>query len=343
MLLLSTAGWSFWQDLCAWAIVALLTTSHAHPLLSRFYVPVPYLRLDASSDDGAAAAPKVSPKTAKAAAAAAPPPAYGRKRFEDEDAEDEVKDDWDAEEEEPEKPDVSNLQPIKKKGTFKQKIKEREEQDRRRAELGLGSDDDVDDEDEDEDPAERRRREKEAQIKADVENAASLLGTSKISADEGINSLRSAKPQSKEDWEKFSNELFSTLVKGQAGRTGFDKHFVPHFCKLMAEGLRDVDCRKQSTDWKRIADDKTKAEKEKKLGGAKRKTDKPKQVGTASAKNVYDTRACESRGMRGVLRSSAHAPCFPVLMLAYNTLVRLLYSPADGDEALDDGDDLDFM
>jgi translation initiation factor 3 subunit J len=87
-----------------------------------------------------------------------------------------VKDDWEEDEAEEERPDVSSLQPIKKKSTVKQKIKEREEEEKRRAELGLDSDDELDD-----DPLEKRRREKEAQLEADIANAASLLGTSKIS------------------------------------------------------------------------------------------------------------------------------------------------------------------
>lgn len=90
--------------------------------------------------------------------------------------EDEIQDDWEQEEEEV-KPDVSSLQPIKKKSTVKQKIKDREAEEKRRAELGLESDEEEDDE---ETPAERRRREKEAQIEADVANAANLLGVSRI-------------------------------------------------------------------------------------------------------------------------------------------------------------------
>lgn len=55
-----------------------------------------------------------------------------------------------------------------------------------------------------------------------------------------------------------------------------------------------MDCRKQSADWKKIGEDKVKAEKEKKLGpAAKKKAEKPKTVGTASAKNIIDTKDCE--------------------------------------------------
>lgn len=188
---------------------------------------------------------------------------------------------------------MSSLQPIKKKGTVKQKIKEREEQERRRAELGLGSEDEDDEEDEQMDLAERRRMEKEAQIKADVENAANLLGTAKMASDEGASSLKPAKLSTKEDWEAFSDDIYRTVVKAHSSKPGFDRFFVPHFAKLLAENLRDVDCRKQSTHWKTIADEKTKLEKEKKAGGAKTKTAaKPKTVGTSSAKNTIDMRSC---------------------------------------------------
>lgn len=93
--------------------------------------------------------------------------------------EEEIQDDWEQDEEET-KPDVSSLQPIKKKSTVKQKIKEREEEERRRAELGLDSEEEEDDDEET--PAERKRREKAAQIEADVANAANLLGVSRISS-----------------------------------------------------------------------------------------------------------------------------------------------------------------
>lgn len=265
------------------------------------------LFLDASSDDGNAPVSKsaaVAGTTTKTYTAPSVP-TYSRKRFDDEDVEEDVKDDWDAEDEEPEKPDVSNLVPIKKKSTVKQKIKEREERERQKAELGQESDE----EEEEEDPAERRRREREAQIKADVENAANLLGTSKITNSTSIDTLvKPTKLSTKEEWEEFSDNLYKNLIKKHSTKPGYDKHFIPHFTKLLAENLRDVDCRKQSIAWKSIADGKTKAEKEKKSGTSAKsgKAAKPKTVGTSSAKNTIDMRAY-------------------------------------GDEALDDGDDLDFM
>jgi len=59
-----------------------------------------------------------------------------RRKFEDEDAEDEVKDDWEASDSEPEVVTSAPV-PAKKKGTVKQKIAEKEAEEKRRRELGL--------------------------------------------------------------------------------------------------------------------------------------------------------------------------------------------------------------
>jgi hypothetical protein len=134
---------------------------------------------DAESDDGAPSTSIPSATTAPIAAAAPVTASYGRRKFEDEDVEDKVVDDWEEEEEEQEKPDVSALQPLKKKSTVKQKIKEREEEEKRRAELGLDSEEEYED-----DPVDRRKRERAAQIEADMANAANLFGTTKITQGE---------------------------------------------------------------------------------------------------------------------------------------------------------------
>ncbi|CBQ69320.1 conserved hypothetical protein [Sporisorium reilianum SRZ2] len=217
--------------------------------------------------------------------------AAGRKKFDDEDVEDEVKDDWEEDDSEPEAPKAAVALPPRKKKSVKQKIAEKEEEERLRREAGLDGDDASDSGEWDDDPLAKRRREREAQLKSDVENAANLLGTSKLSDD---SSLKNANPSSKEDWEAFSDSLFTELIKKHAAKPGFDKHFVPHFLRNIASTLRDVDIRKSSTMLKTYAEDKVKAEKEaKRLGGQKAKVAaaKPKTVGTASAKNVIDTRA----------------------------------------------------
>ncbi|GAC95979.1 hypothetical protein PHSY_003557 [Pseudozyma hubeiensis SY62] len=214
----------------------------------------------------------------------------GRKKFDDEDVEDEVKDDWEEEDSEPEKPASAVVLPPRKKKSVKQKIAEKEEEERLRREQGLESEEE--EEDWDADPIAKRRMEREAQLKSDVENAANLLGTAKI--DDPLSTLRTATPSSKEDWETLSTTIFTELIKKHSTQPGFDKHFVPHFYRLIASTLRDVDIRKSSTMLKTYAEEKSKAEKEaKKSGGQKAKvaSAKPKTVGTSSAKNVIDTNA----------------------------------------------------
>ncbi|EPQ29691.1 uncharacterized protein PFL1_02911 [Pseudozyma flocculosa PF-1] len=217
------------------------------------------------------------------------PATGGRKKFDDEDVEDQVKDDWEEEDSEPEqKPAV--VIPPKKKKTVKQKIAEKEEEERRR--LEEGGDDESAEEDWDETPADRRRREKEAQLRSDVENAATLFGASRISDDDPVAKIKSSNPTSKEDWEAFSDLIFAELIKKHASKPGFDKHFAPHLIKNLCSALRDVDIRKTSTKLKEYAEEKAKAEKEaKKTGGQKKAAPKPKTVGTASAKNIIDTKA----------------------------------------------------
>lgn len=144
---------------------------------------------------------------------------------------------------------------------------------------------------EDDDPAARKAAERDAQIKADIDNAANLLGVTRvIGSDDTTASLRIAKPSTKEEWESFASDVYTQIIKKQAGREGFGKSFVPAFSKLLAqEGLRDVDMRKLSTQWKDLAEKKTQADKDaKKFGGKKPAAvaAKPKTVGTSSAKNV---------------------------------------------------------
>lgn len=104
--------------------------------------------------------------------------------------------------------------------------------------------------------------------------------------DDPLAKLKNACPASKEDWEAFSNQLFSEILKKQSTRPGYDKNFVPHFTRLVCSGIRDVDIRKTATKLRELAEEKVREEKEAKKGGGVKKAAKPKTVGTASAKNT---------------------------------------------------------
>lgn len=214
--------------------------------------------------------------------------------------------------------------------SFKQKLAQKEEEERRRAELGLNAVEADGNEDPlDFDPIARKRAEREAQEQADLENAASLMGFggptngasgaasgSASSSDPALQSILSAKPSTKEEYQTLAAQIFQTLLKSQQSRdnANYAKHLVPALVKEIIAPIRDVDARKLSMSVKTWADEKTKFEKELKKSGGRVNVaaantltaSKPKTVGTASAKNTHD-------------------------LSAY------------GDEALDDGDDLDFM
>ncbi|WFD03004.1 Translation initiation factor 3 subunit J component [Malassezia obtusa] len=235
------------------------------------------------------------------------PRTVGRRRFEDEDKEEEP-DDWDAEEEEKPKPAPVKPapKPTQKPGKAKKNLGKGAEVTRRGVageETGLeGWEGPVDE-------AELKRRQREAELKSDLDNAAALFGDIKVDEakgepetekpapkpDVGTKTLASAQPTTKEQWEKYATDVYDAVVKPQAGRAGFDKHFFPYFLTLLtSNGLRDVDMRKGSTKLREAAEAKVKADQELKRTGGNRAAAnkaKPKQVGTSSAKNTFDLEA----------------------------------------------------
>ncbi len=212
---------------------------------------------------------------------------------------------------------------------------------------------DDEEEEEEEDPAERRRREKDAMLQADLDNARALLGATNLSRTgsaggasgasgdsvlpaELATALKSAKPTTKDEFEKLAvllaDGLFKPLAQriGTAPGAGFDKQFLPAlFLTLADRHMRDVDMRLASTKLRDAAEKKAKAEKElKRTGGnvaaaaaAATKKAKPKNVSTASAKDKIDMDACELRsdviastlfssGFLASVRSHIFAPAF---------------------------------
>lgn len=333
--------------------IAALERDPYSPLLA--LLPPPLLP-DASSGDEASR-PSGSATTA---AASKPAPAFagatGRRRFDDEDVEEDVKDDWGASSEEDEAPKAKGTGAAlpKKKLTFKQKIAEKEAEERRRMELGLAHGQDKDDVDVLEyDPIAARRAEKAAQIRADVGNAADLLGTTGISDGEdddfseipkdksvgkGASNSRAGAaaasssssslpawatqptPKTKTEWEQLSQSLYSSVLKTHAAKDpgGFGKHLVPHLTKLLTNEMRDVDTRKLSVTVKGWADEKTAAEQAARRAGGNANANRGGAAGAAKPKSVGTSSAKNTTDLNKY-----------------------------GEEALDDADaydeDLDFM
>lgn len=241
--------------------------------------------------------------------------------------------------------------------SFKQKIAQKEEEERRRAELGLahGQDKDVVDVLE-YDPIAARRAARAAQIKADVGNAADLLGVTDLGDDDddeytdvpkksssssssstkpSTNNYNnnngngaplpawasSATPKSKAEWDALAASLFAQTLRQHANKDpqGYAKHFVPALAKQIVSPLRDVDVRKLSTSVKGWADEKTAAEQAAKRAGGNRVAAGPAATaGAAKPKTVGTASAKNNMDLKSY-----------------------------GHEALDDADayddDLDFM
>ncbi|WFD42835.1 Translation initiation factor 3 subunit J component [Malassezia psittaci] len=227
----------------------------------------------------------------------------GRRRFEDEDKEEEPED-WDAEEEEKPKPAPVKPapKPVTKPGKAKKNFLKGAEVNRRGV---AGEETGLEDWDGPLSEAERKRLQREAEMQSDLDNAAALFGGAKLDQDDekqevskvaetASSGLAASQPATKEQWEKYADQVYDTFIRPQSSRAGFDKQFFPHFLKLLtSNGLRDVDLRKGSTKMREYAEAKGKAEQELKRTGGNRPAAaakaKPKQVGTASAKNTYVT------------------------------------------------------
>ncbi|KAI5477832.1 hypothetical protein MNV49_005916 [Pseudohyphozyma bogoriensis] len=229
---------------------------------------------DASdSDSGAAAAPSKP--------VAAPVVASKKGKFADEDVSDEdVKDDWDASDDEEVKKPVAKpagpAPPIRQKGITKQKIAEREAAEAARAkELAARSADS---------PQERKARERAAMLKADMDNAAALFGGVSV-GDDPLTMVC----QNKDDFEAFSTQLASRIIASH-GQHPLYALFLEQFAKALAQPLKDIEVKKVASGLTTLANEKQKAAKEATQKGKKGK--KP-ALGLGKAPVEADTRAYE--------------------------------------------------
>ncbi|EIW84248.1 translation initiation factor eIF3 subunit [Coniophora puteana RWD-64-598 SS2] len=231
------------------------------------------------------------------APAAAPAPAARRppvkSKWENEDKEDsDPVSDWEKsseEEEEDEQPvRAVTAAPPKKKGTIKQKIAEKEAARAARSAEDGDDDDDVYDEDLVLDPREKARLDKEREIKADLDNAASLFGSVAVtsSSSKDLDALLTADPRSKEDFQLFSSRIMEFIIKRHQDKPAYPM-FVEHHAREIAQSLRDVEIRKAASGLTTLANEKQKEARDKASGKKKPKA-KP-ALGVAKATKKIDT------------------------------------------------------
>ncbi|EAU83088.1 hypothetical protein CC1G_11172 [Coprinopsis cinerea okayama7 len=233
---------------------------------------------DASSDEEVKAKSVPAPKPIV--------PVRVAKKWEGEDEDDKPASDWEdsSSEEEEVKPAV--VAPPKKKGTLKAKLAEKEAMKAQKAangEFDYDSDDVLD-------PREKARRDKEKELKADLNNAADLLGAAALggTSSSELDSIISAQPRTKEDFQKLSTQIYEYIIKRHSTKPLYAS-FVEHLAREMAQPLKDVEVRKVASGLTTLANEKQKEQRDRASGKKKKASAKPALGGAKSAKSVDTT------------------------------------------------------
>jgi translation initiation factor 3 subunit J len=183
--------------------------------------------------------------------------------------------------------------PPKKKGTIKAKLAEKEAAKAARRAAGEEDSDLEYDSDEVLDPREKARRDKEKELNSDLANAAALLGsaglggifdlphhrTSRLSdglpllkgtSSSELDSLVSADPRTKEDFQSFSINIIEYIIKRHQHKPLYAS-FVEQHVRALAEPLKDIEVRKAASGLTTLANEKQKEQRDKASGKKKPK------------------------------------------------------------------------
>ncbi|KAG0141268.1 hypothetical protein CROQUDRAFT_664095 [Cronartium quercuum f. sp. fusiforme G11] len=181
-------------------------------------------------------------------------------KWADEDADEDVKDDWEGSDDSEAKKKVAPKPkgPIRNKGITKMKIAEKEaEEASKLAELQAA-------EAEAADPVLRKKREQQRTVEADMENARGLFGDAVISSSKE-DPLKMT-PKTKEDFEAMSKAL-ADLIISKHGSKALYPTFLEHFIRQLASPISDVHARKAASALTTIANEKQRLAREAKKGG----------------------------------------------------------------------------
>ncbi|KAH7913516.1 translation initiation factor eIF3 subunit [Hygrophoropsis aurantiaca] len=196
--------------------------------------------------------------------------------------------DWEDSSEESEEEDKpAPVAPPKKKGTLKAKLAEKEAAKAARTAEG----DDLEyDEDQVLDPREKARLDKEREIKADLDNAASLFGAAGLggTSSSELDSLISANPRTKEDFQKLSANIIEFIIKRHQNKPLYPS-FVEYHVRELAGPLKDVEVRKAASGLTTLANEKQKEQRDKASGKKKPKTATRPVLGAAKVSTKFDT------------------------------------------------------
>ncbi|KAL1920955.1 uncharacterized protein VTP21DRAFT_11590 [Calcarisporiella thermophila] len=209
-----------------------------------------------------------------------------KKRWDDEDVDDnDIKDSWEEEEEELDDWEQEE-KPVKKKVPLAQKIAERkaaeeakrlEEEEMQRAEKARI-------EEENKIPASERRRALELQ--ADLENTSDLFSGVNIKDKETALKLDTMNPTTKEQFEEFSRLLVERIQRHQKEKPY--AHFIENLVRELCRPLRDVECRKISSSISALASEKQREAKANTKTSKKKSNAKPSLGGGGAKTTLKD-------------------------------------------------------
>ncbi|PLW58225.1 hypothetical protein PCANC_00818 [Puccinia coronata f. sp. avenae] len=188
--------------------------------------------------------------------------AIKKNKWADEDADEDVKDDWEASESESEKPKNEPAKPkgpVRNKGITKMKIAEKEAEEALRiAEQQALAEQAAD-------PVLRKKLEQSRTVQSDMENARGLFGDAVVSNPTSSEDPMKMDPRTKADFESMSSAL-AQLIVSKHGNKPLYPLFVEHFFRQLSEPLGDVQTRKTASMLTTIANEKQRASKEAKKG-----------------------------------------------------------------------------
>lgn len=207
-----------------------------------------------------------------------------------------IQSDWEAssDEEDGKPAPIVAAAPTKKKGSVKAKIAEKEAQ--RAARLAAGEIDDIYEEDEVLDPREKARQDREREINADLANAVELLSGTTIngpakSGSSELDSLVSANPKTREDFQEYSKNIVEFLIKKHQHKPLYAT-FVELHVRELATPLKDVEVRKAASGLTTLANEKQKEQRDKLSGKKKPKAAAKPGLGSVKAGDKYVNSLC---------------------------------------------------
>jgi translation initiation factor 3 subunit J len=101
-----------------------------------------------------------------------------------------------------------------------------------------------------------------------------------------LDSIMSANPQKKEDFEALSNQIIEHIIKRHQDKPLYPT-FVEYHVRQLAEPLRDVEVRKAASGLTTLANEKQKEQRDKASGKKKPKATAKPALGAAKVSNKY--------------------------------------------------------